>query len=135
MSRFPDYFPEHFESILPPDVEYIQKRAYRLAVYGVDNPQSYLPTVCSDAIRGYKRKPPLPILDNYSTSCYTTYEKIRIVRATAFKKVLPRPKIAVGTIEPEHGPTLTESDGHIHWWVYMDVHPESFFREEMEKSD
>lgn len=134
MSQFPDYFPEDFESMLPDEVEYIKKHAYRFAFYGVDNPDSYLPTICSDEIGKIKRRRELTVLEKYSTSCFSTYEQIKQRRATTFKKK-GNVEIAVGDIEPEHGPTLTESTGHIHWWIYKDVHPETFFRKEADEDE
>ena len=134
MSKFPDFFPDDFESMLPDYVEYIRKRAYRLTLYGVNNPDSYLPTIRSDEIAKIKRVHKPAILDYYSTSCFSTYEQIKQLKATGFKK-RPSAEIAVGTIEPEHGPTLTKETGHIDWWIYKDVHPETFFRKEAEDKD
>ena len=132
MSRFPDCFPEDFESrILPKDAEYGDKVLYRLALHGINSPDSYVPTIIDDERNNMPRRKAPGYLDKpstYSTSCCIDYEHALDLKDNTFRNK-PWAEIAVGYITSEQGPTKTNRErGHVDWWIYRDVKPELLFR-------
>ena len=130
MQKFPDCFPENFESeILPKDIEYFSLHAYRILKEGKLNRQAFMSTFEEFKDKKYKPRgfnPNSP--DTYSTSLFSDMHEIKNILKIMLRHNPPA-LIAEGTTEPCCGPNKRDSqNSHINWWIFKDASPEIYFK-------
>lgn len=138
MSKFPECFPENFESdILPKGAKKENKEVYRVIKYGEINRDSFISTYeeMKLGLIPMKKKynPQDPSL--YSTSCNINSTELEYV-LSVFMRHYPKVFIARGETEGSCGPSqltsereIKRKDGHVDWWIYKDSNPEKNFEE------
>lgn len=138
MSKFPECFPENFESeILPKGAKKENKEVYRVMKYGEINRDSFISTY-EEMKRGLiprKKKYNLQNPELYSTSCNINCTELNYALAL-FMRHYPKAFIASGKTEESCGPSqltsereIKRKDGHVDWWIYEDSSPEIYFEE------
>lgn len=138
MKRYPECFPENFETdILPKEARKDNKAVYRVMKYGKIDREGFISTY-EEIARGLippKKKLDLNDPGTYSTSCNIEYAEAEYA-LSVFMRHHPKPIIARGETEGECGPSqLTSereterSDTHVDWWIYEESEPQAFFSE------
>lgn len=137
MNKFPDCFPDNFETeILPEGATSENKPVYRVIKYGITNRDSYIGTyeeICRGLIPPKKRMNKYdPGL--YSTSCNIEYSEAEYA-LNMFMRHHPKAIIAKGETVETCGPCQLTSereerdDTHVDWWIYKDAEPQIYFSE------
>lgn len=137
LSKYPECFPENFESdILPEEAREENKAVYRVIKSGIINRDSFIGTyeeIQRGLIPPKKRMNPMdPGL--YSTSCNIKYTEAEYA-LNMFMRHYPKPIIAKGETEGSCGPCQLTSeremrdDTHVDWWVYDKSTPQIYFSE------
>ncbi len=137
MKKYPECFPENFETdILPEGAKKENKAVYRVIKYGTINRDSFIGTY-EEIQRGLippKKKMNLKDPGLYSTSCNIEYSEAEYA-LNMFMRHYPRPFIAKGETEATCGPCqLTaereeRDDTHVDWWLYEETEPQTYFSE------
>ena len=130
MNKFPDCFPENFESeILPNNAEYKKYNAYRILKHGILNHNEFLSTFEEFKDSKYKPRGYNPLsAETYSTSVFSSVHDAKSIMKLMCRHY-PHPSLAEGTTEPCCGPCLKEyNSSHINWWIFKDSLPENFFK-------
>lgn len=137
MKKYPECFPENFETdILPEGAKKEIKAVYRVIKYGTINRDSFIGTY-EEIQRGLippKKKMNLKDPGLYSTSCNIEYSEAEYA-LNMFMRHYPRPFIAKGETEATCGPCqLTaereeRDDTHVDWWLYEETEPQTYFSE------
>lgn len=137
MKKYPECFPENFETdILPEGAKKENKAVYRVIKYGTINRDSFIGTY-EEIQRGLippKKKMNLKDPGLYSTSCNIEYSETEYA-LNMFMRHYPRPFIAKGETEATCGPCqLTaereeRDDTHVDWWLYEETEPQTYFSE------
>lgn len=138
MGKYPDCFPENFETeILPKGAQENSRRVYRIIKYDDEiNRKNFMSTY--EEIQSKLMPRPKRYNENdpsiYSTSCQLDLPALRSLLACCMKHH-PKAFIAVGTTEGSCGLSqLTaernpeKKDGHVDWWVYADAKPHRYFK-------
>lgn len=137
MSKYPDCFPENFETeILPQDARKEDRNVYRIIKSGKIDRNSFISTY--EEIKRGLRPPTKSIKQNdpslYSTSCNMRYTDAQYA-LKMFMRHYPTPFIAKGVTDMECGPSQITSDrepkeksSHVDWWIYDKATPEVHFK-------
>lgn len=143
MSKFPDCFPENFESdILPEGAEKKRVRVYRIAKRGIIDRDAFISTyeeVHRKIIPTPKHFDPNdPGL--YSTSCFGMLKDAEYILKLIMRHH-PEPIIIRGVTDEDCGPCQftkdrkkSQNNSHYDWWVYEDSCPHIFF-EKVDKDE
>lgn len=137
MGKYPDCFPENFESeILPSGAADNNLEVYRIAKYGIINRDAFISTY-----EEIQRKliPPRKKLDKNDPSTYSTSCQMELADAeyllTIFMRHKPDAIITKGATEPSCGVSQITSErtrqnnSHVDWWIYKDASPYKYFSE------
>lgn len=146
MRKFPDCFPENFESeILPRDAKCVKRHVYRIIKSGMINKSAFMSTF--EEIKEGLIPPPKRLnLSNpstYSTSCSLTYDDLTYWLDVFMRKGNPKAFIAEGETDEICGPNQITSDrdssnsnkNHVDWWIYADSNPQDSFQEVLQYDD
>ncbi|HJC65937.1 MAG TPA: hypothetical protein H9931_04350 [Candidatus Enterocloster excrementigallinarum] len=138
MSKFPNCFPENFETeILPREAKEENRLVYRIIKYGTINRDSFISTY-EEIQRGLippKKRMNLQDPGLFSTSCNIDYSEAEYV-LNLIMRHQPKAFIAKGETEGSCGPCQLTSERekttstHIDWWIYDDSSPQLYFEEE-----
>ena len=138
MGRYPDCFPENFETeILPAGAKEENKSVYRIIKYGTINRESFISTY-EEIHRGLippRKRINLKDPGIYSTSCNMDYSEAEYVLRLIMRHK-PEAFIAQGETEKSCGPCQltaereTGKGAHVDWWVYDDSEPQRYFEKE-----
>ena len=138
MSKFPNCFPENFETeILPREAKEENRLVYRIIKYGTINRDSFISTY-EEIQRGLippKKRMNLQDPGLFSTSCNIDYSEAEYVLSLIMRHQ-PKAFIAKGETEGSCGPCQLTSERekttstHIDWWIYDDSSPQLYFEEE-----
>lgn len=137
MKKFPECFPENFETdILPEEAKEENKSVYRVIKYGSINRESFISTYEEMQRKLIPRKKRMDLNDPgiYSTSCNMKYDEAEYA-LNIFMRHHPKAFIARGETEGTCGPCqLTSerekrSDSHVDWWIYEESQPQTYFKE------
>lgn len=137
MKKYPECFPENFETdILPEGAKKENKAVYRVIKYGTINRDSFIGTYeeIQRELIPPKKKMNLKDPGLYSTSCNIEYSEEEYA-LNMFMRHYPRPFIAKGETEATCGPCqLTaereeRDDTHVDWWLYEETEPQTYFSE------
>ena len=136
MSKYPECFPENFETeILPKEAKKENKPVYRVMKYGTLNRESFISTY-EEIRRGLippKRRMNLQDPSLYSTSCNMEYPEAEYA-LNLFMRHHPKAFVAKGETVKSCGPCqLTSereerSDTHVDWWIYEESEPQLYFK-------
>lgn len=137
MEKYPDCFPENFETdILPKEARKENKAVYRIIKTGEIDRNSFIGTY-EEMIRGmipYKKRMNMNDPGLYSTSCNIEYSEAEYA-LRMFMRHYPRPIIAKGETEGTCGPCQLTSereertDTHVDWWIFEEAKPQVCFTE------
>lgn len=138
MNKFPDCFPDNFETeILPKEAKQENKSVYRIMKWGKINRDSFIGTF-EEIQRGLRSRgknfdPNDP--GEYSTSCNMEYSEAKYVLDVLMRHP-PAAIIAKGETEGTCGPSQltsernkSEKTQHVDWWVYKESEPQNYFKE------
>ena len=138
MSKFPNCFPENFETeILPREAKEENRLVYRIIKYGTINRDSFISTY-EEIQRGLippKKRMNLQDPGLFSTSCNIDYSEAEYVLNLMMRQQ-PKAFIAKSETEGSCGPCQLTSERekttstHIDWWIYDDSSPQLYFEEE-----
>lgn len=137
MKKFPECFPENFETdILPEEAKEENKSVYRVIKYGSINRESFISTYEEMQRKLIPRKKRMDLNEPgiYSTSCNMKYDEAEYA-LNIFMRHHPKAFIARGETEGTCGPCqLTSerekrSDSHVDWWIYEESQPQTYFKE------
>ncbi len=137
MQRYPESFPENFETdILPKEAKQENKSVYRIIKYGTINRDSFISTY-EEMQRGlipHKKRIDLNNPGIYSTSCNMDYSEAEYA-LNIFMRHHPKAFIAKGETEKTCGPSQLTSerenrdDTHVDWWIFEKSEPHLYFKE------
>lgn len=137
MKKYPECFPENFESeILPNEAKEKNIPVYRVIKYGEINRNSFISTY-EEIQRGLiprRKKMNLSDPGIYSTSCNIEYSEAKYA-LDMFMRHYPQPFIAKGETEKTCGPCQVtaerekRTDTHVDWWIYEAAEPQVYFKE------
>lgn len=137
MKKYPECFPENFETgILPEGAKEENKCVYRVIKFGTIDRDGFIGTY-EEIQRGLippKKRMKLNDPGLYSTSCNIKYSEAEYA-LNMFMRHYPKPFIAKGETEGTCGPCQLTSerekrnDTHVDWWIYEETEPQIYFSE------